>query len=423
MAIENVELDAMTGGARVAVDTFTVGVDTVAAQIVKIGVSVDGDVPVQVSTTNPLPVSDAGGALTVDGTVTANAGTNLNTSALALETGGNLATIAGKDFATQTTLAALNGKVTACNTGGVVVTSGAITETNSGAIKTAVELIDNAISGAGFNITQQGGVAVSLNTGVRDSGTQRVTIATNDVVPVSITAGQTLATVTTVGTVTTCNLAAETTKVIGTVRVASGGVASGSFASGSIASGAVASGAVASGAIATGAIVDALADDATFTIATSRVFPTGLLADEVSPDSVNEGDVGIPRMTLDRMAIVTSRPSATGEGYDVHRNIDVDESEDDIKTSAGKLYGWFMHNAHTATLFVKFYNATAASTTVGTTTPFLTMPMPAGASANVEFTNGIAFSTALCIAATTGVADADTGAPAANVLIANIFYK
>ena len=40
--------------------------------------------------------------------VTANAGTNLNTSLLALETGGNLATIAGKDFATQTTLSTID---------------------------------------------------------------------------------------------------------------------------------------------------------------------------------------------------------------------------------------------------------------------------------------------------------------------------
>lgn len=46
---------------------------------------------VLVSTTNPLPVGDNGGSLTVDGTVIANAGTNLNTSALALEAGGNLA--------------------------------------------------------------------------------------------------------------------------------------------------------------------------------------------------------------------------------------------------------------------------------------------------------------------------------------------
>jgi hypothetical protein len=62
----------------------------------------------------------------ITGTVTANAGTNLNTSALALETGGNLATIAGKDFATQTTLAALNTKVTAVDTGAVVVSSSAL---------------------------------------------------------------------------------------------------------------------------------------------------------------------------------------------------------------------------------------------------------------------------------------------------------
>lgn len=38
-----------------------------------------------------LSIDDGGGAITVDGTVTVNAGTNLNTSALALESGGNLA--------------------------------------------------------------------------------------------------------------------------------------------------------------------------------------------------------------------------------------------------------------------------------------------------------------------------------------------
>jgi len=39
------------------------------------------------------------------------------------------------------------------------------------------------------NIAQQGGVAISLNTGVRDTGTQRVTIATNDVVPITDNSG------------------------------------------------------------------------------------------------------------------------------------------------------------------------------------------------------------------------------------------
>lgn len=41
--------------------------------------------------TGVLSVDDNGSSLTVDGSVTANAGTNLNTSALALESGGNLA--------------------------------------------------------------------------------------------------------------------------------------------------------------------------------------------------------------------------------------------------------------------------------------------------------------------------------------------
>lgn len=55
-------------------------------------------------------VDVSGSAVTVTGTVTANAGTNLNTSLLALEAGGNLATIAAKDFATQTTLALIKAK-------------------------------------------------------------------------------------------------------------------------------------------------------------------------------------------------------------------------------------------------------------------------------------------------------------------------
>ena len=44
------------------------------------------------------------------GQVTANAGTNLNTSLLALEAGGNLAALVAKDFATQTTLALLKAR-------------------------------------------------------------------------------------------------------------------------------------------------------------------------------------------------------------------------------------------------------------------------------------------------------------------------
>jgi hypothetical protein len=50
-------------------------------------------------------------------------------------------------LATEATLAALNLKVTACNTGAVVVASGAITETNSSSIKSSVSAMRNLASG------------------------------------------------------------------------------------------------------------------------------------------------------------------------------------------------------------------------------------------------------------------------------------
>jgi len=46
-------------------------------------------------------------------------------------------------------------------------------------IKTAVETLDNAISGAGFNVTQFGGTNVSVNNGAVSNGTIRVTVASD----------------------------------------------------------------------------------------------------------------------------------------------------------------------------------------------------------------------------------------------------
>jgi len=66
-----------------------------------------------------------------------------------------------------------------------VTNAGTFVVQEDGAALTALQLIDNAISGAGFNITQLAGVNVTMNTGIRDAGTQRVTVATDDLVPVS----------------------------------------------------------------------------------------------------------------------------------------------------------------------------------------------------------------------------------------------
>ncbi len=165
-----------------------------------------------------------------------------------------------------------------------------------------------------------------------------------------------------------------------------------------------------------------IADDAGFSIGSSKVMVAGFLVDETSPDSADEGDVGAARMTADRVLLVAERPRASG-GYDAFRSLDLDETEEDVKTSAGQVFGWYIHNNAASVRYVKFYNDTAANVTVGTTTPKLTIPVPANGAANVEFRSGIAFSAAISVAATTGLADTDTGAPAANEVQVNVFYK
>lgn len=168
-----------------------------------------------------------------------------------------------------------------------------------------------------------------------------------------------------------------------------------------------------------------LVDDAAFTPATSSVSMAGFQADETATDSIDEGDAGAARMTLDRKQITTPQPHTAG-GCSIFRSIDLDETEEDVKTSAGQIYGVWVSNLATSTRFVKFYNATAANTTVGTTTPVLTLPIPGNSSDDVtglfSSTMGIAFGTAICVAATTGVADNDTGAPGANEVVINVFY-
>lgn len=54
-----------------------------------------------------------------------------------------------------------------------------------------------------------------------------------------------------------------------------------------------------------------LVDDSAFSVAASFVAPAGFLADETAPDSVDEGDVGAARMTLDRKVRTISELDST----------------------------------------------------------------------------------------------------------------
>lgn len=152
------------------------------------------------------------------GTVTANAGTNLNTSALALEAGGNLATIAGAVSATHLQVDVLTAPTTA-----VTGTFYQTTQPISGAVTNTVL----SVVGGGTEATAQRVTIASDSTGllsVDDNGGS-LTVdgafyqATQPVSLVSVPSHA----VTNAGTFAVqaaATLGAETTKVIGTVNVA-----------------------------------------------------------------------------------------------------------------------------------------------------------------------------------------------------------
>lgn len=116
------------------------------------------------------------------------------------------------------------------------------------------------------------------------------------------------------------------------------------------------------------------------------------------------------------------KPTTTG-GLSMFTSLDLDETEEAVKGSAGQLYGWYIYNDGASEVYVKLYNATTGTVTVGSTAADLTIPIPAGSAANVFNIHGIAFSTAITAAATTGVATADSTAPAANQVVSNFFYS
>lgn len=96
-----------------------------------------------------------------------------------------------------------------------------------------------------------------------------------------------------------------------------------------------------------------------------------------------------------------------------------------VKGSVGKVYSILLTNTNAAVRYVKFYNK-ATAPTVGSDTPVLVIAVPGNtAGAGVSWPLGgvpLKFSTGIALAITTGAADADTGAVAANEIIVNLGY-
>lgn len=119
---------------------------------------------------------------------------------------------------------------------------------------------------------------------------------------------------------------------------------------------------------------------------------------------------------------VTSQPEAqTSGGWTPYRTIDLDEAAEEIKASAGQIGGYYIHNSASSVRYLKIYDATSANVTVGTTTPAMTIPLPANAAANLSDGMGIEFTNGITVAATTDLTG--SAAPGTNEVVANLFYK
>ena len=152
MATGSVQVTAGTG-TYIASNTISEDAVTKNVQRVVLNNSSGTEVttlPVSLATAPTTPVTGTFWQATqpISGTVTANAGTNLNTSLLATS---------AKQDTGNNSLSSIDGKITAVNTGAVVISSGTVT---------TVSTLTNQ--------SQEGGVNISLNAGAVDTGTRRV---------------------------------------------------------------------------------------------------------------------------------------------------------------------------------------------------------------------------------------------------------
>lgn len=129
--------------------------------------------------------------------------------------------------------------------------------------------------------------------------------------------------------------------------------------------------------------------------------------------------VGTNPVTLTSQSIALTASSSVGTGASVTRLVGLTNASQSIKATAGRLFGAIFVNPGAAAVYVNIYNATAP--TIGTTQPTLQVLVPAGQSFDFENIPGIAFGTAITVAATDVSSPLSAVAPATTVQ-ANIFW-
>ncbi|MFD4554413.1 hypothetical protein ACFWP5_08795 [Streptomyces sp. NPDC058469] len=291
-------------------DDYDTGAGTDTVQSIGIALPGAGGHVVGGTASNPVR-TDTTGTTTqpVSGSVTANAGTNLNTSALALESGGNLAAIAG-----------------------AVKAEDAAHSSGDAGIQVLTKRTDTAASSAGTD-----GDYASLNTD--NTGRLWTRIGATD----SLTPG------TAATNLGKAEDAAHTSGDVGTMA-----------------------------------------------LAVRESTPTDLSAGNT------DGDYEPLQVGRDGGLWVAGIAAPKGGWTPATGSIGATKTDIGTANTAGQVGGWYIYNPNASVAYVQFFNAQASAVTLGTTAPVYSLPLPAGAAANVgPGMVGINHSTAISIAVTT----------------------
>ena len=140
------------------------------------------------------------------------------------------------------------------------------------------------------------------------------------------------------------------------------------------------------------------------------------------------GDVNLgatDNAVLDAIVVDTS---VLVDGTSGFSSIDLDETEEQIKGTAGKIYSIYAWNTTAVPVWLQIFDNTAAAVTVGTTAPTWNFPIPANADSDVAGlvvplgSMGLTCATAITMAVTAaaGTTAGDPGASAAGVFVTYI---
>jgi hypothetical protein len=273
--------------------------------------------------------------------------------------------------------------------------TGAATETTLGAVKTAAELIDDAVATTGAAVPAKGMQATGTDgTNARAlktdaDGELQVDVLTVPADPFGANADAASA---------TGSISAKLRFIAGTGIPITGTVTVGTHA--------VTQSGTWTVTVGTGATDLGKAEDAAHTSGDVGVMMLGVRAAAPTDRSAGPTDGDYEPVGINEVgaAWVTPTPSANGGASTMNAtsgdgSTALTNAAQVIKASAGTLLGWSIYNPNTVAVFVQFYNTAAAGVTVGTTAPLFVHSIPPGSTSNMPHPFGVAFSTAMSWAA------------------------